>query len=280
MSGLETFAVLGSGNLGSHIVEEFLSAKLPLTILTRDASKPALQAYVQQGARLKGVDYSSVDSIAEAFTGIDAVISALGPGHPPELPKDIIRAAKKAGVKVVVPSEFGVDYEGPEAAPVPPGIQKKADLHNFAEDWLYYPDFGWDVPNRTVIFLNDGNTPISVTDTRDVATFVRQILTTQPIPEPGSGRTYRVEGYETTQLQALAALEKGVGEKFTIKHEDYGKVAALQTEPSWAGLLAWLRAAAADGRQKLSTNDNAVVGFKARYTLEDTVREHLKTMEK
>ncbi|KAE8266140.1 hypothetical protein A4X09_0g6212 [Tilletia walkeri] len=288
MSTPKTFAVLGSGAIGKPIIEEFLAAKLPLTILTRDESKPELQAYKAQGAILKAVDYDSVDSIAAALEGIDAFISALGNQHKEGLPNDLAKAAKKAGVKVYVPSEFGLDYVNPRTAPFPGLVQAKLDHHKFVEelglpwvafangafgDWLFHPGFGYDFKNKTAVVRSDGNAKLTVTDTRDVGLFVVLALTTQPIPSPGQGKVWRVEGYSVTQNEAISALEKASGSKWTVQKAPYEEVAAKQTENSFDGFIAWLQATVADGRQKLDTVDNDVVGFKPRHFLE----EHAKS---
>lgn len=57
------------------------------------------------------VDYSDKESVRSALTGIDVVVStiaqaALG------LQEGIAEAAKEAGVKLFVPSEFGIPTEG------------------------------------------------------------------------------------------------------------------------------------------------------------------------
>ncbi|KAK0548435.1 hypothetical protein OC846_003737 [Tilletia horrida] len=291
MSGLKTFAILGSGEVGTPIINEFLDAELPVTILTRDTSKPALQGFAAKGATLKAVDYSSVDSIASALTGIDALISALGNQHAPELPKDIVTAAKKANVKVVVPSEYGLDYVNPKIAPFPPLIQEKLEVHKYAESigqpwaaftnasfgqWLLHPAFGYDIPKRTAVRYLSGDQKISATNTEDIARFVRLTLTSQPVPQPGSGKVYRVEAYVTSPNEILAELEKQVGEKFTVTAGDYEAAKAKQTEASFDGFVAWLQAAQSDGRTKLDSNDNELVGFKPRYTLADDIKSGIQ----
>ena len=57
-------------------------------------------------AKLIPVDYSDKESIKEALTGVDVVISAI-PGAAIDVQPIIIEAAKEVGVKLFVPSEFG-----------------------------------------------------------------------------------------------------------------------------------------------------------------------------
>ncbi|KAK0517696.1 hypothetical protein OC842_008032, partial [Tilletia horrida] len=246
-NGLSTFAVLGAGAIGAPIIDAFLDAKLPLTILTRDASKPELQPYAQRGATLKAVDYSSVDSIAAALEGIDAFVSALGNDHKPELPDELARAAKQAGVKLVVPSEFGLDYVSEKTKPFPGLIQAKLDHHAYIESlglswiaiangqfgsWLFHPALGYDLAKHVAVFRGDGSALLTVTDPRDIGTFLVKVLTTQAVPRPGSGRVYRVEGYATTQREIVDEVQRQSGHTFDIVQASYDDVAAKQTENS------------------------------------------------
>jgi uncharacterized protein YbjT (DUF2867 family) len=52
------------------------------------------------------VDYSSDESIKRALTGVDVVISAISPTAL-DVQEKIAAAAKEAGVKLFVPSEYG-----------------------------------------------------------------------------------------------------------------------------------------------------------------------------
>ncbi|KAE8260179.1 hypothetical protein A4X13_0g512, partial [Tilletia indica] len=92
---------------GKPMVERRLDAKLHLTILTRNESKPDLQRCKTYGATLTAVDYDSVGFIAAALEGIGASVSVLGNQHKEALPIDLAKATKKADVKIYVPSEFG-----------------------------------------------------------------------------------------------------------------------------------------------------------------------------
>jgi uncharacterized protein YbjT (DUF2867 family) len=57
------------------------------------------------------VDYSSKESIRNALTGVDVVISTMS-GEGLSLQGKIAEAAKEAGVNLFVPSEFGGASEG------------------------------------------------------------------------------------------------------------------------------------------------------------------------
>jgi uncharacterized protein YbjT (DUF2867 family) len=134
MSGYKNFAIVGAGVTGNFIVRQFLKDKAAGTInevvvLTRQVSAVALimdytpgmlttdklrqgsKTTIEGDAKVIPVDYSDKESIKGALVGIDVVIStisatALG------LQPGIAKAAKEAGVKLFIPSEFGGPTEG------------------------------------------------------------------------------------------------------------------------------------------------------------------------
>jgi uncharacterized protein YbjT (DUF2867 family) len=66
---------------------------------------------VQGDAKLIPVNYSDKESIKDALTGVDVVISAIS-AEALDIQGQIADAAKDAGVKLFVPSEFGKVTEG------------------------------------------------------------------------------------------------------------------------------------------------------------------------
>lgn len=92
----KSFAVVGTGTIGSFIVEELLKRQATVKILTRDASKvrallgtfiapastdiaccaslqPELQTFKDGGAYVVEVDYAKADDVKAALTGVDVV---------------------------------------------------------------------------------------------------------------------------------------------------------------------------------------------------------------
>jgi uncharacterized protein YbjT (DUF2867 family) len=67
-----------------------------------------LDEYKNAGAKITAVDYSSAESLKDAITGAEVVISTLN-SHPAALQAQHLLAeqAKATGVKLFVPSEFG-----------------------------------------------------------------------------------------------------------------------------------------------------------------------------
>jgi len=135
MSGYTKFAVVGVGRIGNYIVQELLKEKAAgivkeVAVLTRqvryssngqvvhDILSTSLaidtkgsKKMIQGDVNVIEVDYSNDESIKNALTGVEVVIStvaiaALG------IQGKIVVAAKNADVKLFVPSEFGNITEG------------------------------------------------------------------------------------------------------------------------------------------------------------------------
>src|SRR6266404_566475 len=129
MSGYKNFAIVGAGVLGSFTVRQLLKDKAVGTInevvvLTRQvclyASVTAAlvtrhgqgsKTTVEGDAKVVAVDYSNKESVKEALHGVDVVICTIS-GTAIHLQAGIAAAAKEAGVKLFIPSEFGNISEG------------------------------------------------------------------------------------------------------------------------------------------------------------------------
>ncbi|KAN0140140.1 NAD-P-binding protein [Lactarius tabidus] len=191
MSGYKNFAVVGAGNIGAFIIHQLLTDKAAGTIndvvvLTRQGSKTT----VGTGANLVTVDYSNKESIKKALTGVDVVISTL-PGTALDVQPGIAEAAKEAGVKLFVPSEFG----GPTEGATEGLFGSKANIQErlkeigipyalfytgpFA-DFLWVPYLDLDIANGKVSVGGDGSKRIPFTSRTDIARYVSYVLTHVP----------------------------------------------------------------------------------------------------
>lgn len=120
-----SFAVAGAGGYGSLVVQVCIftfdsmimneydqsiffqhlaaNSSISVRVLSRSETK-----HVPDGVKVVKVDYTSDASIEKAISGVQVVISTLGgAGSAYDIP--IARAAKKQGVKLFVPSEYGGD---------------------------------------------------------------------------------------------------------------------------------------------------------------------------
>lgn len=102
---IRNVAIVGaSGNQGSYIVNELLATgKHTVTAITREDSSSTFP----QGVHVSKINYASQDSIVAALKGQDALIITMSTTAPQEQVKQLIEAAAKAGVKWVIPNEWG-----------------------------------------------------------------------------------------------------------------------------------------------------------------------------
>ncbi|TFK47419.1 NAD-P-binding protein [Heliocybe sulcata] len=256
MSGFKTIALAGAGNIGKFIAEELLKLKASGTItsvvvLTRGSSSDNLASLEKQGAKIAKVDYSSADSLTSALSGVDVVISTLG-GNALTTQGPLADAAKKAGVKLFVPSEFGVVTEGRTEGV----LSFKNDLHRKLEDiklpyalfytgpfadWIFIPPFGWDLANGKITISGEGKTPVSWTTRRDIARFVAHAVTSFST-EQLYFKELPIEGDRKSLNEVAEGYIAKTGKKIEVSHKPRSVLDdALKENPN--NFLAWLQLA-------------------------------------
>ena len=109
----------GTGVLGYHIAEALLNdGSFKVKVLRRlpKTANEKAELLASKGAEIVHVDYNQHDDLVKALGGTDALISAASPGLPPDsydydaLQTPLLNAAKAAGVRRFIASEFGMDY--------------------------------------------------------------------------------------------------------------------------------------------------------------------------
>lgn len=108
-------ALVGAtGDLGNHVANVFLTSYRPffskIVVIARDTTTASAKQLAAQGAELRQVNSADpVQSFAQAFAGVDVVVSLVG-NAPLECKDALFDGALKAGVKAYLPSEYGSDY--------------------------------------------------------------------------------------------------------------------------------------------------------------------------
>ena len=110
----------GTGGLGYHIAEALLNdGSFNVKILRRlpKTANEKADLLASKGAEIVYADYNQHDDLVNVLRGTDALISAAAPGiatgnHDFDtLQTPLLNAAKAAGVKRFIPSEFGIEAE-------------------------------------------------------------------------------------------------------------------------------------------------------------------------
>ncbi|EGO02740.1 hypothetical protein SERLA73DRAFT_176089 [Serpula lacrymans var. lacrymans S7.3] len=211
----KSFAVVGAGpTLGVLIVSALLARNVPVIVLIRPSSTRELPA----GAQVVPVDYTDVSAVASALRdhNVDVLVSTLAfAGLSAQTP--LADAAKEAGVKLFVPSEFGTPTEGGTEGILLLKSQLAAYLKSIALPCarVYNGVFSEFVPfiaaiheTKKFLIVGKGNTPISYTGVEDVAGFTAHVLTTLS-PSKLQDVTFRLQGQRGT-MSEIAKLYDGV----------------------------------------------------------------------
>ncbi|GAA6035822.1 hypothetical protein JCM8097_005723 [Rhodosporidiobolus ruineniae] len=247
MALIQSVVLAGAGNLGSFFLEELTKSDFAVTVLSRPSSTSTFPPSVT----VKHVDYSDETALIEAVKGADAVISTLSAL---DSQANLVRAAKKAGIKLFVPSEFGnpTSKLGPKDHPALYGKTQAQELLKQLElpsifvfsgpflDWIFNP-------TARSALVGKGETPISFTARRDIARFlIHHLSSLSSLPSPSSPTVLRIEGDRSTFKGAAELYQRlHPDSKLSYTHTSLEQAdeAAKNVEGDFMGsLIAYLRA--------------------------------------
>ncbi|ETP30991.1 hypothetical protein F442_10274 [Phytophthora nicotianae P10297] len=228
MTKFTKFAIIGAGGVGSIIVDELLKKgdAVSVSILTRDESKPELQAFKTRGAILIQVSYDDEIDLKEALIGSEVALITVPSFHMTEQ-KAVILAAKAAEIELFVPAEYGVKVtEGPNAPKkVVQDLLAEAQLPStvfytglFAEFLPYYLDYHYSEGYMNVV--GKGEMAFSIAARVDVGRFVAHVLSTVPRSKL-KGVMIPFEAERLSPLQIHDLVEKKLNKKIEVRHISY-----------------------------------------------------------
>jgi len=222
MSKYTSFAVIGAGIIGTPVVEALLAKNVSVVVLTRKGSKSKND--IPAGAKSASVDLTDVPKVAEVLREhkVEVVVSTIGvPGLPTQ--PILGDAAKLAGVKLFVPSEFGFSTIGKTEGVL--GL--KDELAKYLNEiglpsarifvGLFANFIPWLVELDSGIFkiLGKGETKGSFTAVKDISGFTAHVLTTLP-PSELQNAVFKIQG-ASASLNEIGALLEG---KYPVEHVD------------------------------------------------------------
>ncbi|GAA5858276.1 hypothetical protein JCM1840_001125 [Sporobolomyces johnsonii] len=244
---IKRVAIAGVGNVGEFMLEELLKAGLSVTVLTRAGTFRPFNT----PAKVTPVDYTSSSSLEEALKGIDAVVSCLNNW---DAQTQLIHAAKKADVKLFVPSEYGIPSDWFTKDDHPLLYCKKVAQETlksvkmpavfvwgglFTDMTFMIPFLGFDLKNKQVTLVGKGDTPISFTTRRDVARFLAHHLATLgALPAPSSPTLLRIEG-DRQSLNSCVTLYESLhpGVKLEVRHVSLAETDQAAHDIEGAGVV-------------------------------------------
>ncbi|KAI6781442.1 putative oxidoreductase - protein [Emericellopsis cladophorae] len=298
MSIKNVVLVGASGCLGVEVFKRLAAASdLNLKVLRRNGSTSTFPGNVQ----VVDVDFGSVESLAAALAGQDAVVSTISSEHI-AAQKNLVEAALSAGVKRFIPSDFGSNLAN-EATQRLPVFLPKIDIRNrlieiakttdMTYTFVYNGAFlDWGIDQSFLInragdktqVVDGGDIPFSVTDLASVADGVYGVLTH---PEETKNRAVYVEDAKVTQNQLLGLAKQAAPSKsWDVEHVALDDLTSAADKRLAQGLLDFQTFGpylyrAIFGKENggnFDKNDNALLGVKGKTEEEvaEVVKHHVK----
>ncbi|RFU80719.1 2`-hydroxyisoflavone reductase [Trichoderma arundinaceum] len=243
MSRIKNVTIAGAtGNLGPAVVDAVKNAGFNVTILSRTSSSSEVTF---DGVNIAKIDYGSIDSLAEALKGQDAVVSTLNHLFYDEQ-KALIEASIKAGVKRFIPSEYGLDVSIPAVRDVP-YLRAKGRIQDIlkASDITYTllytgPFLEWgldyffvDHKSATANVWNGGDISVGISAVADIGLAVANILLH---PEETKNKGLYMASTMATHNEILSAVrEAHPNLKLSIINRDAKASLAAAYEADKAG---------------------------------------------
>ncbi|OAA51727.1 NAD(P)-binding domain protein [Metarhizium rileyi] len=220
MSTIKNVTIVGAaGNLGTTVFKKLVdSGRFAIQVLRRTDSTTKYPA----GTKVIDVDFSSVDDLAAALNGQDAVIALFG-ATSLGLQRELIDASIRSGVKRFIPSEFGSDLDNAKNRSLLPFLEKVKIQEYLAEktqsssltytyiytgaflDWGIEHNFLLDVSKYQPTLFDGGDPVFNATSLDTIANGVVGVLTH---PEETKNRAVYLGDVKVSQNDLLAIAKK------------------------------------------------------------------------
>lgn len=236
MTSIKSVALIGgTGTLGAPILQALKSSPFTTFVLNRASSK---STYPDTEVITIPDDFD-IPTLTQLFKdkAIDALVISIEAHHVTNI-RDLITAAFHAGVKRIIPPDYGsCDSADPKTCEILPLMAKKKGVRDYLIElagkerengagkltWTtlitgHFFDYGLtttllgiDVPQRKAFLYDGGDIKFSNSTLSFIANAVVRIL-----QKPGetANRVLYVHSVYVTQNELVAALEKVTGEKF------------------------------------------------------------------
>ncbi|KAL1606229.1 hypothetical protein SLS60_003631 [Paraconiothyrium brasiliense] len=246
---LKNIIILGArGNVGTALITELLKTpgKYTLTAVSRSASTSTPPTGPDANIARKVVDYSSFDSLTEAFTGQDAVVNCVTGGATQYEPsKLIIDAAVAAGVKFFFANEYVGNVGSQQFRRLPESaagakVRVREYLEKLAKEgkitwtalnggpffdmWLMKGPAGFDIKNKQARIYGSGNNPLYWTPLPTIGAAAAAVIRN---PSATANRGVFICPFAPgtlTQNTILATLEKVLESPFSVTHVDVATI--------------------------------------------------------
>ncbi|RMX92966.1 hypothetical protein D0867_14377 [Hortaea werneckii] len=230
MQPIKNVAILGAdGKLGPAVLEALVSASFTVTVLKRESSKSSDEHYPPSVKVARVPDDLNVESLATTLQGHDALT---------EVQKKLADAAVQAGVRRMIPADFGsCDSSTTEAQELVPLFKHKADLRQYLQTlaaqhkgftWTSLVTghfFDWSLPfihvhlaERRADVLDAGEHRCSMSTLARIGEATVQVLRK---PEVTENQMLYVQSFCVSQNAIVKAFEKATAnDRWTVEKYD------------------------------------------------------------
>ncbi|KAI6592184.1 hypothetical protein MCOR06_004292 [Pyricularia oryzae] len=276
-----------TGKIGLHLTEWILKASprfSRVSIFTSPSTVAAkaelLFKWETAGASIIIGDLTNPQDIADAYRGVDTVVSAVGRNVIQKQIQLIRLAEESSSVQWFFPSEYGTDVEhGPKSASERPH-QDKLAVRKFIRDEVrrlhvvylvtgpffdMWAKFLHDQNRKEVQIIGDGEGKIGFCTMPDVGKFLVAALQNPPALTP---KALRVQSFITTPNRVLEEFQKQTQTKWNVTPAPLVEFRAME-EKMWerkdpiATPMTLLRIWA-EGGTLYDRNDNELLGLEAK----------------
>jgi hypothetical protein len=210
---VESITVVGAGGtIGSYIARALIAqGKHKVNALTRPDSKSELPTGLNE---IKKVDYSNHDDLVSALQDQEVLIITMTRTAPEESQTRLIDAAVEAGVKYILPNEYGASetVRLPHIVNIRQYIERvgKGKTHwiGFCSGFWYDHSlpgnraaggkhrFGFDFGTKTLTLYDDGNTKICVITWKQTGEAVAKLFALKRLPENIEDKSLTLSQFE------------------------------------------------------------------------------------
>ncbi|KAF4815582.1 Isoflavone reductase-like protein IRL1 [Colletotrichum siamense] len=255
MSGQQgrKIAIVGaSGNVGGGTLKALLAKGIhTITAVTRTEST----ATFPEGVIVKKGSYEDESFLVSAFQGQDVVQLALGFSSYATGQEPLIRAAAKAGVKWILPTEYGSAPDPSKLLDSSPILQGKIQIRKLIEelgsswiaivnnpwyDWSMGAGFwGIDIKNRTAKLYDGGKTKFITTNIGVTGKGTAGVLSLPDAEiEKYRNKPFYLKSFYISQRDMLDSIQRATGttdKDWKIEEPDAATVVAQAEEAAKKG---------------------------------------------
>ncbi|KAK1807434.1 hypothetical protein LTR12_018217 [Friedmanniomyces endolithicus] len=267
----ENVAIIGAGGrIGSVMAEDLLKqGKHKVTAITRPESTSKLPDGLHD---VKKLEYNDHASLVKAFKGQDIVLIPMNVLAPNDSQEKLIDAAVEAGVRYIMPNEWGGDYSdeelGRETGLGPGAIA----IHNLSGSEIRY---GFDFKERKPTLFDDGKQKHSCSTWPQVGRAVAKLLSLpvsgpSPCLDDWKNGCVHINSFDLSQQDMFESVLRVTHTKesdWTISHENtkerYQRGQEMFKQGDWHGfgMFPYTRVFYPDGKGLWTDLDNEKLGL-------------------